>query len=120
MTHIDFDFMTSVTMPNPRLCRIEVLKRSGNCVNPADPPLCHSAPCGIVRCASQESQRSPSGRLRPPFPLVSVIGGPASCICKAGFQTGPEDYANACLGRILSWPVPSFGYFHTRLAPDYA
>src|SRR5580704_18349261 len=63
MTHIDFDFMTSVTMPNPRLCRIEVLKHPGNCVNPADPPSCHSAPCGIVRCASQESQRSPSPRL---------------------------------------------------------
>ena len=60
---VDFDFMTSVTMPNPRLCRIEVLKHPGNCVNPADPPSCHSAPCGIVRCASQESQRSPSGRL---------------------------------------------------------
>jgi hypothetical protein len=54
------------------------------------------------------------------FPLVSVIGLPASCISKAGFQAGPADYANACLGRILSWPVPYFRYFHTRLAPDYA
>jgi hypothetical protein len=43
--------MRFVTMPNPRLCRIEVLKRSGNCVNPVDPPSCNSAPCGIVRCA---------------------------------------------------------------------
>lgn len=57
------------TMPNPRLCRIDVLKPSGNCANPADSPSCHSAPCGIVRCASQESQRSPSARLTSSLPF---------------------------------------------------
>ena len=51
---------------------------------------------------------------------MSIIGVPAICICKAGFKPGPECYANARLGRIPSWPVPYFGYFHTRLAPDYA
>jgi hypothetical protein len=52
--------------------------------------------------------------------LVSAIGVPASCICKAGFQAGPEylrqrmPWANPILARSV------FGYFHIWLAPDYA
>ena len=105
-------------MPNPRLCRIEMLKRSGNSVNPADAPSPYSASCGIVRCASQameEAQHLPSGSLTIPLPLVSVVGAPANCLGKAGFQAGQECAATHVLGGS---PHGSVRNFDLRLAPE--
>src|SRR6266568_8129912 len=52
-------------MPNPGLCRIEVLKPPAT-AKPTDGTSCYLAPCGIVQCASEameEAQHLPSGRL---------------------------------------------------------
>lgn len=109
------------TMPNPGICRIEILKRSGNSVNPADAPSCYWAPCGIVRSASQameEAQHLPSGRLT----IFPFLWSPSSA---------PQPTASA---RLVSRPVKngrrrmsldesphgSVRYFDLRLAPDYA
>jgi hypothetical protein len=60
--------------PNSGLCRIDILQRSGNSVNPAHTPSCYSAPCGIVRPGSHQQPWKPraiAGRSR--FKLASTL-----------------------------------------------
>jgi hypothetical protein len=94
------------TMPNPRLCRIEILKRSGNSVNPADAPSCYSAPRGIVRCASQsmeEAQHLPSGRLTI-FPFLWSASSAPQPTASARLVSRPAKNVR----RSMSLPNPSW------------
>jgi hypothetical protein len=87
-------------------------------VNPGNPPSCRSVPCGIVRCASQESQHSPSGPLTSSITFGEHHRPPASCINKAGFQSVPECYGKHALreshhGLFRISGISAFGWRQT-------
>ena len=87
-------------------------------MNPGNPPSCRSVPCGIVRCASQESQHSPSGPLTSSITFGEHHRPPASCIQQGWFPDCSGMLRQACLreshrGLFRISGISTFGWRQT-------